>query len=699
MISQWHARMEQTVILILAVLAVSSKVAAFSPSPQLSTSLTASAVSWTRFTTASKARTTGAATSSTNLPMASTDSAPETSRAEGEDGDDALLNDVDARVLQSMLRDTKLNLQEEENMKRLLERGVKKETPQDAARGVQAQKELEEVPYSSQVLQTLGNTKLWKGLTRNAADVFESARIWAQNKVERDAKLVASLGIFAFERALTDVSRALPAAGSVVKKVAPKLQLPETSSSASMNQNREDTMSQNIRSQMTTPADEFQSVANELRTILTSGGERRSGDQGGIVASSRGLKSTASSKMGKNRFLKAYQRQKETTLKKEKENLVQTSTRLAGSVMDSAYQVQRDLQVEPNQPGYKTKALRDGAVETSKLLASGAKGLLSGAKAVAQAALPSTAEPPNTALPPTSESNPAAPTDPFMGAGGVDASVADGYARFASQSSNPSVSDAPVNARIPGTSANSDISSLYGSPPSPPIEDTTAEPSQGGSAEEPFFFASRDAPNFEEAVASGQSSAPSDDDFTFTARRFTEEEAGEGVLVDPEDMANAFFAQPSTPGEETIVSEVDAEVVEVTPENFASAGPGFFSAEPVETVDVAQTASSFYVDDVVTDVEDDIVLPDEDPQDTLRRVRAEIVSDEDFEVAVGQAKEVDNTAGQEVDFPDTDEEKEPGVFTVATLRVLDVLFLVLEKVVLVSNDYGTELHVWQELVS
>lgn len=629
------------------------------------------------------------------------------------DNDEAVLTDLDARVLQSMLQDEKLNLQEEENMKRLLERGIKNSEPvaQEAKR---AKKEAaQEDEYASQILKTLGNTKLWKGLSRNAADIFESAKIWVGNKVERDTKLVASLGFFAFERALQDVKRALPAASAAAQKVAPKFLL-DTTTSANSNNNPDpkSSSSTDIRNRMTTPQDEIKSVTQEIKLIIQSGGERRglgSGTGGILPSNARGLQSAATSKRGKDRFLKAYQRRKETTLRREKENLAQTSARLAGSVMDSAYQVRRELQVEPNQPGYKSKALREGAAQTSKLLASGAKGFLSGAKAVAQAALPATDKstrgprelPRSTAssqssggMDATAAAMDAAmgrvapekkkPTTPYIDATIVDAAVVDVRRQSVPRRPAPSrpqtAADAPINARIPGTSSSSptsvppttsDTSYLYGAPPIPPdTTDSTTNAAEisDASEEDEFFFASREAPDFqqEQTVASLLSNKkkldPMDDSSTDKSKF-------------------AYFTRvPAVEDEEISTSEED--VVEAAWE----AQDRAFRAATSSASETSYDSSIYSDEDFLVEDDDDeeyydeILLDDEDPQDTLRRVMAEIVSDEDFEYAVGQAKRVDNTASQEIEADE--EDSEPSLLVVIALRLLDILFLVLEKVIL-----------------
>ena len=133
------------------------------------------------------------------------------------------LSDMDARVLRSMLQDSdKLDLKTEENLKKLLERGVvSKQVPQDAQQAASTSQKKkkkmqgldDESEFSSQVLQTLSDTKLWKALSRKAGDWVESATLYLVNRVERDAMTLAALGAFAWDRAVRDVGRALPAAG------------------------------------------------------------------------------------------------------------------------------------------------------------------------------------------------------------------------------------------------------------------------------------------------------------------------------------------------------------------------------------------------------------------------------------------------------------------------------------------------------
>ncbi|KAL3919716.1 MAG: hypothetical protein SGARI_007133 [Bacillariaceae sp.] len=70
----------------------------------------------------------------------------------------------------------------------------------------------------------------------------------------------------------------------------------------------------------------------------------------------------------------------------------------------------------------------------------------------------------------------------------------------------------------------------------------------------------------------------------------------------------------------------------------------------------------------------------------LRQVTAEVISEEDFENVFGRAKAVDNLGEEYEDELEEAEEKEPSILTKVTLRSLDVLFLVVEKTVLLIPD-------------
>ena len=49
---------------------------------------------------------------------------------------------------------------------------------------------------------------------------MESTKMFIQNKIERDVELLAALSLFAWDRAIKDVGRALPSAGKSGARVA-----------------------------------------------------------------------------------------------------------------------------------------------------------------------------------------------------------------------------------------------------------------------------------------------------------------------------------------------------------------------------------------------------------------------------------------------------------------------------------------------
>jgi hypothetical protein len=304
--------------------------------------------------------------------------------------EDAVLTDLDARVLQELLQDSqKLDLQEEQNMRNLLERGIKAKEKIDSPK-----QKKEDSPFQSEILQKLGSTKLWKAFERKAEDWVESAKLAISNKIERDAKLVASLGIFAFERIKQDVARALPATATKTWQPKNQFLLGNTT------QAKEMTAAQKIRQEMSTPFDEIQAVGREIKDIFRTASTQADAAEEGLNEAdvivtktpfSRNLKSTASSSKfkvnDKTKFENAYKRKQDTVLKREKENVVQSTTRLANEVVDSAYQIQREVQAEPNQPGYKSKTLRENTAKATNILVGGANKILGGAKNLAAAAL------------------------------------------------------------------------------------------------------------------------------------------------------------------------------------------------------------------------------------------------------------------------------------------------------------------------
>ena len=304
-------------------------------------------------------------------------------RQRQQDEADADLSDLDARVLRTMLSDGSLDLLTEDDMIKLLDRAS---SSKDASQLPPIYNDDNDNNYESKTLQALLDTKLWKALSAKRDDLLESAKIYIENRIERDTRLVASLGIFVWDRVVRDVARALPAAAGSVRTATRQLTSSarsstttsnSTSSSSSYAEATSSLQSDqrkledlNLYEEMNTPLDEIRSVTQAIQDILK--GETSSS------TSQRGIRSAAPAgqKTRTERQQRAYQKRKQTVLKREKEGV--DIRRVAGTVVDAAYEVRRDLQVEVNKPGYKTERVRTaiaaGAETTSRVIAAARDG-------------------------------------------------------------------------------------------------------------------------------------------------------------------------------------------------------------------------------------------------------------------------------------------------------------------------------------
>jgi hypothetical protein len=269
------------------------------------------------------------------------------------------LSDVDTRVLQSMLQDAKLlDLNTEDDVRKLLERGVVKTTKTvNTGAGTGASGDDDEASqYSSTVLKAFTDTKLWRKVSAQASDVLESVGIWVSNRVEQDVKVLAALGLFAWERAVTDVARALPATSSAA---IPRNFLLSNSTSYTgppKKQSRE-----SIMKEMNRPSDEIQSVTRSVLDILKGSPTQKPRD--------RGLRTTAPAGSGAaaaERQRRAYTQR--TQMRKQEQDV----TRVAGNFADTAWELKQELKSERSQPGYKTEGIRNaieaGVVGTANRL-------------------------------------------------------------------------------------------------------------------------------------------------------------------------------------------------------------------------------------------------------------------------------------------------------------------------------------------
>jgi hypothetical protein len=286
----------------------------------------------------------------------------ETSSAEKEE----LLSDLDARVLQSMLRDEKVDVRTEEGIRKLLERGTAKNasgaTGVDSLAGDTAPDSSNDdlsSEFSSTVIKTLTNTKLWRKVSAQANDLLETVGIWVQNKIEQDVKVLAALGLFAWDRAVRDVARALPEAGQTSRRV---LLLMNSSSYQQMEEG--DKSMESVRRRMedlNRPSEEIREVTRSILEIL-SGDRRAASDRRRILRTA----APAGTINSGERIRRAYKQRK--LIERQGRDV----TRIPGAVVDTAYELKQELKAEANLPGYRTAGIRNaigaGVAETNRLL-------------------------------------------------------------------------------------------------------------------------------------------------------------------------------------------------------------------------------------------------------------------------------------------------------------------------------------------
>jgi hypothetical protein len=267
------------------------------------------------------------------------------------------LSDVDTRVLRALLQEKKLNLDTEEDVRKLLERGTVKTVPKKPV------PEVDESEFSSTILKTLTNTKLWQKISAQAEMTLESVSLWVSNKIEQDVKVIAALGLFAWDRVTRDVARALPAASSAAQNQLFLLANRSSYIAAVIDmQNGTATVVRDFREELNRPQDEIQSVTRELFAILS--GERTRY----TPSSQRGLRSLAPAGTASSaeRQRRALQRKQEAVAKRK--NIAQ----YPGRVVDTAWELRRELKAESNVPGYKTEPIRSaiaaGVTATGNLL-------------------------------------------------------------------------------------------------------------------------------------------------------------------------------------------------------------------------------------------------------------------------------------------------------------------------------------------
>ena len=226
-----------------------------------------------------------------------------------------------------------------------------------------------EYKYASKVLNDITNSEWWGSIRAKTEEVLDSAKILIENRIERDSKLFASLGLFAWERAKRDVARALPEIGRTGAAVGRAMrtavrQLAANSSYAEYIPEENfilppskygEGVEPNVRDELNTVGDEIRSVTESVRDILSGKGV----DGDGVDTSPRrGLRSVAPAGTGSKaaeRQRRAYQRRKETVLAREKEGIDKKFRRGVESVTDAAAEIKREMAVEGNRAGYRSE--------------------------------------------------------------------------------------------------------------------------------------------------------------------------------------------------------------------------------------------------------------------------------------------------------------------------------------------------------
>ena len=216
----------------------------------------------------------------------------------------------------------------------------------------------------------------WNSLKAKAEDFIESVSIYIENRVERDAKTLAAVGLFAADRIRKDIGRALPSVTSAAGRVTKRLLLSTNSTVATKiveatEESKifalpsERTMTE--RELMTTPEDEIKAVTGALLDILSGKDYVDESSDG-----NRGISSFAPAGTSKlsERQKRAYKARKSTVIKREQEGIDRKVGRAFGSVTDTAWELKREMQTDKGrEAGYRSRVVREA-------LASGATRLL-----------------------------------------------------------------------------------------------------------------------------------------------------------------------------------------------------------------------------------------------------------------------------------------------------------------------------------
>lgn len=338
-------------------------------------------------------------------------------RAQSDDtnlNENDLLSDTDAKVLQSLLNDN-LDLTTEDRLRQMLARN-------DAAQQEKAQRAYQASPptsdtkstttttnsedgFSSQLFQNLSSDSFWNSLRAKTNSLLESAQLFVQNRIERDAQLVAALGLFALDRIQKDVARALPSKSSSSKTTQRRtLTLGSNSSfngtktSPPSNQllNANQQRRRELYQEFNTPADELRQVSESIKAIFSGDStysyaaasslpnrsfnrtQLEQGPTNTLISNTNNynnnnnpnnLRSVApagstSNKERQKRALQKKRRQFEQEQQSNPQKVARSISDLTGTAYQLGKEIQTELQVED--PGYKTRNVRKALGEGTR---------------------------------------------------------------------------------------------------------------------------------------------------------------------------------------------------------------------------------------------------------------------------------------------------------------------------------------------
>jgi len=250
-------------------------------------------------------------------------STTENVRAKNKDAnDEVMLNDIDAKVLQSLIEENS-DACFREKVERLLKRKADVEVKNIKS------------SYWSDVLKKLDSSNsssegIWNSLIVKTQSMLETASIFIQNQLERDVKLVGALGLYTLERIARDTSRVLPSSSSFINEKDGSITLLKSNSDGEMS----------VKDKLKIPEDEIRQIWSSVKEIMST--KSAPSKEGPFLKSI--LSESDWKKRNKEKFERASRNRKEKT--KE----MPTS-----KVIDATYEFKRELQFE--EPGYKIPSI------------------------------------------------------------------------------------------------------------------------------------------------------------------------------------------------------------------------------------------------------------------------------------------------------------------------------------------------------